>query len=285
MNTGSKRAVSARVNTTVAAGAIVLRSYSRRSKLEIGKSGGFPLGAGVNHRAFFSVAHGLGITPQRARLIFGLPRLPCLAPLGQFLVRELDRERAVDRVHHDDVAVLQQADRPADRRLGTDMSDAETARAAGEAAVGDERHVVARALTVKRGGGGQHLAHAGAAARTLVADHQHVALLVFPRLDRGEAILLAVEATRRAAELEVDALHARDLADAALRREIALEHHQPAGRRQRLRGGINHVLALGHAHVLEILLHGLAGDGEAVAVQVAAVEQRLHQYRHAADGV
>src|ERR1700691_5487032 len=142
MNTGSSRAVSARVNTTVAAVASVLRSYSRRSKLEIGKDVGFRLGAGVHHRALFGVAHGLGITPQRTRLVFGLPRLPRLAPLGQFLVRELDRKRAVDRVHHDDVAILQQADRAAHGSLGTDMPDAEAARAAGEAAVGDERHVV-----------------------------------------------------------------------------------------------------------------------------------------------
>ena len=35
-------------------------------------------------------------------------------------------------------------------------------------------------------------------------------------------------------------------------------------------------------HVLQVLGDRLAGDGHAVAVQKAAVEQRLHQHRHAA---
>ena len=33
----------------------------------------------------------------------------------------------------------------------------------------------------------------------------------------------------------------------------------------------------------EVLGHGLAGDGEAVTVQQAGVEQCLHDHRHAAD--
>ena len=35
----------------------------------------------------------------------------------------------------------------------------------------------------------------------------------------------------------------------------------------------------------EVLGHRLAGDGEAVAVQQAGVEQVLHHHRHAADAV
>ena len=35
----------------------------------------------------------------------------------------------------------------------------------------------------------------------------------------------------------------------------------------------------------EVLRHRLAGDGEAVAVQQARVEQLLHDHRHAADAV
>ena len=90
-------------------------------------------------------------------------------------------------------------DRAADRRLRPDMADAEAARGAGEAAVGDQRDLVAHALAVERGRGRQHLAHAGAALRALVADDEHVAFLVLARLDRGEGILLAVEAARRPA--------------------------------------------------------------------------------------
>jgi hypothetical protein len=63
----------------------------------------------------------------------------------------------------DDVAVLQQRDRAADRRLRPDMADAEAAGRAGEAAVGDQRDLAAHALAVERRRGRQHLAHAGAA--------------------------------------------------------------------------------------------------------------------------
>ena len=76
------------------------------------------------------------------------------------------------------------ADRAADRRLRADMADAEAARRAGEAAVGDERDLVAHALAVERRRGGEHLAHAGAAARALVADDEHLAFLVVACLRR-----------------------------------------------------------------------------------------------------
>ena len=78
----------------------------------------------------------------------------------------------------DDVAVLEQRDRPADGRLGADVADAEAARGAGEAAVGDQRDLVAHALAVERRRGRQHLAHAGAALGALVADDEDVAVLV-----------------------------------------------------------------------------------------------------------
>ena len=47
--------------------------------------------------------------------------------------------------------------------------------AAGEAAVGDQRAGLAEALRLQVAGRVQHLLHAGAAARALVADHHHVA--------------------------------------------------------------------------------------------------------------
>ena len=75
----------------------------------------------------------------------------------------------------------EEADRPAERRLRPDMADAEAARAAGEAAVGDQRDLLADALAVERRGGRQHLAHAGAAARALVADDEDLAFLVGAR--------------------------------------------------------------------------------------------------------
>src|ERR1700730_4552994 len=174
-------------------------------------------GAGVRHGALLGVADGLGIAPDRARLVFVLARLPALAALGELGVAQGDVDGALIGVDGDDVAVADQRDRAADSRLGPDMADAEAARRAREAAVGDERDLAAGALAVERRRRRQHLAHAGTAARPLVADDEDVPLLVLPLLDAGEALFLAVEAARRTREAQL--AHAGDLDDGALRRK------------------------------------------------------------------
>src|SRR3984893_8671056 len=174
----------------------------------------------------------LGVLPQITRGELFLPRLPILAPPLQLLCGELHIQRAFFRVDLDDVAIAQQRDRPADRGLRADVADAEPERRAGETAVGDERDLAASALPVERGGRRKHLAHARAAARSLVTDHQHVAFAVVAARNGSEARLFAVEAARRAGELQV--LHAGDLHDRALGREVALEPDDTAGGRERL---------------------------------------------------
>ena len=89
-----------------------------------------------------------------------------------------------------------------------------------------------RPFADERGGDVQHLAHARAAGRALVADHDHVARLDRPGLDRGEALLLGVEDARRAAVVEP--LVAGELDDGALGRERAAQDREPAGRLERL---------------------------------------------------
>src|SRR4051812_40633418 len=97
-------------------------------------------------------------------------RLPFAPPLFQLRVGKLHIERAVLSIELDNVTIMEKSDRPARRRFRTHMADAEAAGGAGETSIGDERHFVAHALAVERGGGGQHLTHAGTAARALVAD-------------------------------------------------------------------------------------------------------------------
>src|SRR3972149_181457 len=140
--------------------------------------------ARMGHRAIDGRTHLLGVFPQITGTEFGLARLPLRLALGEFVIRKLDVDRALVGIEFDDVAVADQGDRPADRRLRPDMADAEAAGGAGEAAVGDQRHLVALTLAIERGRGGEHFAHAGTAARALVADHQHVAVLIFLVLDR-----------------------------------------------------------------------------------------------------
>src|SRR5436190_4194470 len=93
--------------------------------------------ARVGHRALLGVADALGVFPQRARLIAVLARRPGAAALGQLGVAERDIDRPGDRVDRDPVAVAQQRDRPADRRLGPNMADTETVRRPREPSVGD----------------------------------------------------------------------------------------------------------------------------------------------------
>src|SRR5262249_51447486 len=102
----------------------------------------------------------------------------------------------------DDIAVLEQGDRATDRRLRTDMADAEAAGGAREAAIGDERDLVAHALAIDGGCGGEHLAHARAAARTFVADDNHIACLVLAAAHGLVGVLLAIEAAGPSGEDE-----------------------------------------------------------------------------------
>src|SRR5262245_40839096 len=147
-------------------------------------------------------SHLVRIFPQHAALI-GIGRwLPGLAPFAQLGRTHLDIERALLCIDGDDVAVLDQADRPADGGFRSDVANAEAARAAGKPAVGDERNLVAGALAIESGRGGQHFAHAGAPLRALVADDKHLAILIVAPLDGCEAILFAVEAARRPAKLQ-----------------------------------------------------------------------------------
>src|SRR5580658_322745 len=139
----------------------------------------------------------LGVFPQISGREIRLARRPAGATPIELGGIELHVERARMGVDLDDVAIAHQRDRPADRRLRPDMADAEAARRAREPPVGNERNLAARALAVKGRGGGQHLAHAGAALGALVADHEHVAFPVLTRLHGLETRFFAIETAGR----------------------------------------------------------------------------------------
>src|SRR5206468_535869 len=138
------------------------------SNIRVDEALGFA--AGMDDGALLGVADGLGVAPDGTRGVLGRPGLPASAPACQLSLAELDLDAALDRVDLDLVAVAHERDRPAHCRLRADMADAEAAGGAGEAAIGDERHLVAHALAVDGARGRQHLAHAGTAARPLIAD-------------------------------------------------------------------------------------------------------------------
>src|SRR5688572_17371477 len=103
------------------------------------------------------------------------------------------------------------------------MADAETARTAREATIGDECHFVAHALSVKRSGGGKHFAHAGAALWPFIANDEYIAFLEFLFVHGFEAGFFRVEAARRPFEYKV--FHARYFYNCAFGCEVAFEHH------------------------------------------------------------
>src|SRR5207253_1412616 len=87
----------------------------------------------------------------------------------------------------------------------------------------------------------QHLAHARAAGRPLVADDDHVTGLDAAVRDGVHGRLLALEDPRRAGVMA--ALVPRELDDRAFRREVAAEDGQAAGGLDRVLEGTDDLLA------------------------------------------
>ena len=160
------------------------------------------------------------------------------------------------------------------------MTDAEPARASREAPVGDQCHALAHAEPVERGGGGQHLAHSGPAARPLVADDDDLPFLDLALDHRVESILLAVEHPRGAVELQT--LQTGDLHDRAFRCQAALEPDDAPRRRQRPGHPVEDILVLGEFDVRVVLAEGLARHRRAVAFEQPRVHQLLDHHANAA---
>ncbi len=122
----------------------------------------------------------------------------------------------------------------------------------------------------------------GPPLRSLVADDDDVALLDLVGEDGLQRRFLGIEDAGAAGELF--AFLAGDFADAAHGREVAVEDDEMARRLDRVVEAVDDVLVLRVGlHVLEIFRDGPAGDGHAVAVEQALIEQHFHQRRETAD--
>ncbi len=160
------------------------------------------------------------------------------------------------------------------------MTDTETAASAGEATVGNERHFVAHALAIESRGGRQHLTHARAAFRALVADDNDIAFLVALGADRGERVLLAIEAARRPTECQP--LHAGHLDDGPVGSERAAQAHHAASGQNGIVPGAHNILIGVPLNLGKVVLKGPAGHGQGITVQVTMIEEGLEQERHTA---
>src|SRR5436190_723412 len=143
----------------------------------------------VRYRARVRLTHALRIFRQQPRSMPRLGRDPRGAAARELGLVEYHIDALCIRIDADAVAVLHHRERPADGRFRRDMPDADAARRPGEAPVGHERDFLAHLLPVDQGGDAEHFAHAGPAARTLLADHEHVAGFILTPAHRGGAIL------------------------------------------------------------------------------------------------
>src|SRR6478735_10301933 len=151
-----------------------------------------------------------------------------LASGGELLVGDEQLDRTVRDVDPDPVAVLDQRDRAAGRRLGRGVPDGEAGGAAGEPAVRDERAGLAETAALQEGRRVEHLLHAGAAARALVADDDDVAVLDLLAEDLVDGVLLRLADDGRSLEGPDRLVDARRLHDAAVHGEVPLEDRQTA---------------------------------------------------------
>ena len=136
-----------------------------------------------------------------------------------FGVRQFDVEFAGRNVEDDDVAIGDRSDRAAVRGFGRNVADHEAVCGAGKTAVGEQSDGIAEASADESGGDGEHLAHAGAAFGSFVADHDYIAGLDLIFLDGGESSFFVVENARWTAKMLV--IVAGNFYDAAFGSEIA----------------------------------------------------------------
>src|SRR5688572_28799179 len=150
----------------------------------------------IPHRSAIGAGGELGVGLERRRhlasaWLLGL-ELARRAALHELRLGDAQLDAAPGDVDADAIAALHERDVAARRRLRRDMPDRETAGAAGEATVGDQRASFTEALRLDVARRIQHLLHAGAAARAFVTHHHDVARLHHIVQDRVDGLVLAL---------------------------------------------------------------------------------------------
>ena len=158
----------------------------------------------------------LGIFPQRTRRVVSLSRCPFGFTFSEFGVGQFYVKSADLGVELDNVAILNRAIGPPTAASGPTWPT-QNPRVAPENRPSVIRATLSPTLPVQRRSGGKHLPHTGATPGPLVADHEDLAFLVAPVLDRLETSS-SIEAAGRTDESQLP--HARDFHDRTLRREV-----------------------------------------------------------------
>src|SRR6516225_1538658 len=135
----------------------------------------------------------LGVFGEEPALVTRHRRPPSGTPCDQLVLCGDQVHAPVGDVDAHPLTVADQRKRAADRRLRRHMTGADAAGGTGEAAVGDERHLLPHLLAIDDRRHPEHLAHPRAADRAFIAHYQHLAGLIGARLDGTDAVLLALE--------------------------------------------------------------------------------------------
>src|SRR5215813_1233966 len=168
----------------------------------------------MSDRATRRLTYKLCIFRKRACPMPRRTRLPGLAPIGKLALVHEQIHAPHGGVDLDAVAVSHQRQRPTDKGFRRDIADAHASRRTRETAIGDERDLFAHALPIDQRGDAEHLAHAGAADRPLIADDEHLARGIIAAAHGLDAMLFVLEHTRHT--LKYKALQPRDLNDRAV---------------------------------------------------------------------
>ena len=211
--------------------------------------------------------------------------MPGGAPLGQLALVHIELDEQAVGIHRDAVALPDQGDGAPHGRLRRHMPHHQAIGAPGEAAIGDQGHLLAEALAHDRGGGGKHLAHPGSSHRPLIADHHHITRVDLVGQNRLQTALLTFKHPRRACEH--GRFHPADLGHATLAGQVALQDGQVALGVEGVVQRPDHVLPRGWlgGHSGQHLAQTAIFNGAAVAMEKASFQQEFHHLRNPADAV
>src|SRR3546814_7823097 len=110
----------------------------------------FGLRSRMRHRTLIGRTDVLGIAPECSRLIIIGAWRPCSTPVCQYGFLHHQVDGASIGIDGDHIPILNQGDRATVSSFRTNMTNAEATRAAREANVSDERHLLPATLTIER---------------------------------------------------------------------------------------------------------------------------------------
>jgi len=232
------------------------------------------------------IGHQLSVFVQRSLSVLrrlGLELLPSL--LERLLVND-EVKHTLLSVDDDGVAVSNKPNGTTLLRLGHDVTDQETVRAARETTVGDQGNVLAEPSTHDGGRGFQHLNHSGGALGTLIADDDNglLTLLDLAALEGLDEGVFAVEGA--CLTLEAKTFLSSDLADGAAGGKGAAEDLDVARGLDGVGQGTDNLLVGREAlDFLDVLGEGLTGHGHDVSVDQVVLEKVLQESGGSADAL